>query len=71
MCGVKFLDKERPVDIIEQNEARGHCPGGAAMSEAVDVEKQKKTNQTLAIGVGVLGVGAFGAFYVLFFLVAV
>lgn len=39
------------------------------MSEAVDLEKRKKTNQQLAIGVGVLGVGAFGAFYVLFFLV--
>jgi len=32
-----------------------------------DLEKEKQTNKKLAIGVGVLGLGAFGAFYVLFF----
>lgn len=41
------------------------------MSGTVDIEKQKRTNQKLAIGVGVLGTGAFGAFYVLLFLVMV
>jgi uncharacterized RDD family membrane protein YckC len=41
------------------------------MSATVDIEKQKKTNQKLAIGVGVLGMGAFGAFYVLLFLIMV
>jgi len=34
----------------------------------VDQEQEKRTNKRLAIGVGVLGVGAFGFFYVLFFL---
>ena len=34
-----------------------------------DREKEKKTNQKLAIGVGVLGMGMFGSFYVLFFVV--
>ncbi len=33
-----------------------------------DREKAKRTNTKLAIAVGVLGMGAFGAFYVLFFL---
>lgn len=33
-----------------------------------DREKEKLTNKRLAIGVGVLGLGAFGAFYALFFL---
>jgi uncharacterized RDD family membrane protein YckC len=33
-----------------------------------DVEQEKRTNRRLAIGVGVLGVGAFGFFYILFFL---
>jgi uncharacterized RDD family membrane protein YckC len=33
-----------------------------------DLEKEKKTNQKLAVGVGVLGLGAFGAFYILFFI---
>lgn len=33
-----------------------------------DLEKEKQTNKKLAIAVGVLGLGAFGAFYVLFFI---
>jgi hypothetical protein len=33
----------------------------------LDLEKEKQTNKNLAIAVGVLGLGAFGAFYVLFF----
>jgi uncharacterized RDD family membrane protein YckC len=50
---------------------RMQYPGGAVVSEAGDIEKKKKTNQKLAIGVGALGVGAFGAFYVIFFLVMI
>ena len=33
-----------------------------------DLEKEKQTNKKLAIAVGILGLGAFGAFYVLFFI---
>jgi len=33
-----------------------------------DLEKDKQTNKKLAITVGLLGLGAFGAFYVLFFI---
>lgn len=33
-----------------------------------ELEKEKQTNKKLAIAVGVLGLGAFGAFYVLFFI---
>jgi len=35
----------------------------------LDREKEKRTNRKLAIGVGVLGLGAFGALYAAFFLV--
>jgi uncharacterized RDD family membrane protein YckC len=34
----------------------------------VDQEQEKRTNKRLAIGVGVLGLGAFSFFYILFFL---
>lgn len=37
----------------------------------LDCEKEKRTNQKLAIGVGVLGLGAFCALYVVFFLVMI
>lgn len=37
----------------------------------LDEEKERKTNKNLAIGVGVLGFGAFGAFYVLFFIIMI
>jgi uncharacterized RDD family membrane protein YckC len=33
-----------------------------------DLEKEKRTNKKLAIAIGVLGLGAFGAFYILFFI---
>ncbi len=36
-----------------------------------DIDKQKKTNRNLAIGVGVLGFGAFALFYILFFAVMI
>jgi hypothetical protein len=37
-------------------------------TKLVDREQEKRTNKRLAIGVGVLGLGAFAFFYVLFFL---
>jgi uncharacterized RDD family membrane protein YckC len=36
-----------------------------------DMDKEKRTNTRLAVGVGVLGIGAFGAFYVVFFLMMI
>lgn len=40
-------------------------------SMLADTEQEKRTNKRLAIGVGVLGLGAFGAIYVLFFIVMI
>jgi hypothetical protein len=37
----------------------------------LDSEREKRTNKRLAVGVGVLGLGAFGALYVLCFLVMI
>ncbi len=37
----------------------------------LNLEKEKQTNRKLAIAVGVLGLGAFGAFYVLFFIILI
>lgn len=39
--------------------------------EQPDREQEKRTNTKLAVGVGVIGAGAFGAFYVLFFLMMI